>query len=429
MAAGMTQESFLTDDFLRQLISVGEVDLLVGITSNEGSNSANRAAQAAEEAVLRNFPRDRAVLINLDGGSKDPGLSEGEELGLIRKGEGRSIESLRTFRRISARSRNVFTVGTSLRTILAAADLSCARACVIIPASAENVVPSWIESLLRPVYREGYDFVAPLYSRHKFDGLLTRNILFPLSRTLFGRAVRELVPTEFAFSGRLAARCLAEGSWNEEALQETGEMWIAIAALLGDYRCCQTFLGPKVRVSAGSSVVSAIRQTVNGMFWSLDSTAPIWLNPPQLSQVHTIGPDQQISGEYVRVDRKKLLAIYRSGIEELSQILGSILSPDTYAELSKLSSTEETTFHLSNPLWVRVVYEFAASYHHSVLNRDHLVQALVPIYRGRVASFLIRHRASNFDEIHADIEDLNQEFERQKNWFFDLWNMKGQGES
>jgi len=129
------------------------------------------------------------------------------------------------------------------------------------------------------------------------------------------------------------------------------------------------------------------------------------------------------------VDRKKLLAIYRSGIEELSQILGSILSPDTYAELSKLSSTEETTFHLSNPLWVRVVYEFAASYHHSVLNRDHLVQALVPIYRGRVASFLIRHRASNFDEIHADIEDLNQEFERQKNWFFDLWNMKGQGES
>ena len=46
-------------------------------------------------------------------------------------------------------------------------------------------------------------------------------------------------------------------------------------------------------------------------------------------------------------------------------------------------------FRFGTDLWVKVLYDFAASYHRSVINRDHLVQALVPLYRGKISAFLI----------------------------------------
>jgi len=73
---------------------------------------------------------------------------------------------------------------------------------------------------------------------------------------------------------------------------------------------------------------------------------------------------------------------------------------------------------------VKTLYEFAASYHHAVLNRDHLVQALVPLYRGRLYSFLQEHANSSPDEMEAQSEILCQEFERQKPYLLERWTAK-----
>ena len=60
------------------------------------------------------------------------------------------------------------------------------------------------------------------------------------------------------------------------------------------------------------------------------------------------------------------------------------------------------------------MFEFAAAYHHNVMNRDHLLQALVPLYRGRIYSFIVEHQSSTPEEIEADTEKLCLEFIRQK---------------
>jgi hypothetical protein len=52
------------------------------------------------------------------------------------------------------------------------------------------------------------------------------------------------------------------------------------------------------------------------------------------------------------------------------------------------------------------------------------VQALVPLYRGRIYSFLLKHQDSSPDEIEADSEKLCLEFERQKPYLVERWNVK-----
>lgn len=422
----LSEESFLTDDFLRQLISVGDVDLLVGVPSFNDAGTVAGVVRAVEEGVLRNYRRERVALVNVDGGSRDGTAEALREASALDKGDGSGIETLRTVRWISTSGRQESDPGSMLRTILAAADLLHAKGCAVIAASSENAAASWVNTLLNPVYRESFDFVAPLYSRHKFDGLLTRNLLYPVSKALYGKPVRELRANEFAFSGRFAAHCLSQGEWQNEAVQGGAEMWMAINAIVGSYRCCQTYLGAKPRSSASANVVAAIRQTVGGLFWCMETTESFWQTSVEAEALHTIGPDHQVTNEPIRLDRKRFLEMFKSGIAELSQIHSTILDADTHAELVRLAGVEEAQFHLGHPLWVRIIYEFAAAYHHSVMNREHLVQALVPVYRGRVYSFLAQHRNSRADALESDLEELCREFANQKAFLIERWKAKGE---
>ena len=62
---------FLTDDLLRQLISVGEVDLLVGIPSHNNAETIGHTVEAVEESFQSAFPRQRVVIVDVDTGSND----------------------------------------------------------------------------------------------------------------------------------------------------------------------------------------------------------------------------------------------------------------------------------------------------------------------------------------------------------------------
>ncbi len=67
----MAEDSFLTDDLLRQLISVGEVDLLVGVPSQNNADTIGHTVEAIEESFQQAFPRQRVVIVNVDAGSND----------------------------------------------------------------------------------------------------------------------------------------------------------------------------------------------------------------------------------------------------------------------------------------------------------------------------------------------------------------------
>ena len=58
------------------------------------------------------------------------------------------------------------------------------------------------------------------------------------------------------------------------------------------------------------------------------------------------------------------------------------------------------------------------------MNRDHLLQALVPLYRGRIYSFIAEHQTSTPDEVEADTEKLCLEFIRQKPYLLEKWKAK-----
>ena len=419
----MAEESILTDEFLRQLIDVGEADVLVGVPTYNNAATVGQVVQTIRAGLLKYFPRERAVIVNADGGSRDqtPELVRGASINDLQHST--DLTALRTLHSISAEYAGGPATGTALRTILASAELLRVSACAVVSPESTTIEPEWIERLLRPVYKGNFDFVTPLYRRHKFDGLLMRNLVYPMTRAFYGKQVREPYAAEFSFSGQLASHFLGQEIWTHEVGQAGTEIALTISAITGGFRLAQSFLGAKPHVDArAADLVAAMRQTVGALFWSLEPNFSIWSAKSDSQPIPTLGTAQEVTLEPLRINRKRLFSMFRSGVAELEPVLKSILSPPTLTELQRISALEEDDFLFGDELWARTIYEFAASYHKAVISRDHVVQALAPLYRGRAFTFLVENREASGEQVEQNVEDFCMTCERLKPSLLELWN-------
>jgi hypothetical protein len=421
----LEDENFLTDDFLRQLINVGEVDILVGLPTHNNAKTIGSIVQTIQSGILQAFPRERAVIINADGGSRDgtPELVTGISIDDLRRAS--NPYALRTLHSISTKYASSPSNGVALRTILAAADLLRAKACIVMSPESANIEKEWISKLVGPIYRDGYDLVTPTYRRHKFEGLLMTNLLYPMIRALYGVRIREAYTSEFGFSRRLGSQFLNQNGWNDAPGGEGAETRMTLEAITGGYRVCQSFLGEKLRVERhASDLVPALRQTVGSLFSTLEAHFPVWSTVAGSQSVPTTGSEQEVLLEPMRVNRKRLREMFANGVAELNSVFQSILSPPTLAELQRIARLKEEEFHYSAEWWVKTVYEFAASFQKSVISRDHIIQALAPLFRGRALTFLIENRNASANDVENNIEGLCLEFERLKPYLLQMWKSR-----
>ena len=418
----MAEETLLSDDFLRQLINVGEVDIVVGLSTHNNARTIEPIIQSIQAGILKCFPRERAVIINADGGSLDgtPEIVTGASIDDVWRAS--KVYTLRTLHAITTRYAHNPEPGTALRTILAAVDLLRARACVLISPDSTIPEPDWFQRLAQPVYHDNFDLVCPIYRRQKFEGALMRNLLYPMIRSVYGYRVREPYGSEFAISGRFATDFLNQEIWTEEWARMGAEIPLTVTAMTGKYRVCQSFLGTKAQPArSASDLVAIMHRTVGPLFSSLDRTFPAWSAIAGSQPVPTLGTQPEANGALTRANRKRLLEMFATGVAELEPVFRSILSAPTLSELQRIAALEISDFHYPVDVWAKTVYEFAAAYHKSVINRDHIVQALVPLYRGRSLAFLLENRDGSEKEIEEREESLCGEFERLKPYLLEVW--------
>lgn len=419
----MAEETILSDDFLRELMNVGEVDILVGLPTFNDATTVGQVAQTIRAGLLQYFPRKRAVIINVDGGSTDAtqDLVRAASINDLQHSNG--PRTLRTLHSISTSHDGGPSSGKAIHTLLAAADLLQASTCAIFAPDSTSIEPTWVERLLQPVLHDGKDLVLPLYRRHKFDGLLVRNLVYPMTRALYGERVREPYPSDFAFSGGLGAHFFALDNWSHEVGCTGVELLLTICAVTNRFKVAQTFLGTKLRVEhAPADLVPAMRQTVGPLFWSLDQQPGKWIEVTESRPVPTTGCESEAILDPLRINRERLREMFANGVSELEPVLKSILRAPTLAELQRVAALPDGECCLSNDLWARSVYEFATSYHQAVISRDHIIQALAPLYRGKTYSFIVQNENASAEEVEANVEELCKTFERLKPYLLEVWN-------
>jgi hypothetical protein len=121
------------------------------------------------------------------------------------------------------------------------------------------------------------------------------------------------------------------------------------------------------------------------------------------------------------VDVERLVGAFRRGVRDLVQIWELILAPETLGDVLSLDVRDATAYRFPDPLWARVVYDFALGHHYGVVHREHLLRSLVPLYLGRTAALVNATRAVSGAGSEAALELVGAAFESQKPYLVERW--------
>jgi hypothetical protein len=415
--------SLLSDELLRQLIAVGQVDVLVGLPTLNHADTVGAAVRATHVVFNGVFARERTVLLNVDGGSTDGTPDAVREASFI---EGETVLasfSLRSRHRISAPYHGVPGKAGGIRTIFAAADLLQARAVAVLDPEVVSVTPDSLAALLRPVMNDGQDFVSPAYARHPLDGPLVTQAVRPLFRSAYGRRLHEPLAGELACSGRFAARCLELPEWESDLLRAGIDLWLSAVAAAESFRIAEARLGPRqLAPRSRPGVAALVPQVLDALFTCLRLHEAVWTIRQGTEAVPIYGePVPTPPPPGAAVDPEASADLFREGLPALEPILARALRPATLEAFRVAAAAPGPGVSLSDELWTAAVVELAAAHRQAALSRDHLVRAAVPLYLGRVAAFAARNAGAPPEVVDRRLEDLCLHFERFKPELVGLW--------
>src|SRR4030042_3285690 len=158
----------------KRIEEIRSADILVGIPCYNNEKTIAHVIQMVTRGLDKYYRDLRSVILVADGGSPAD-----------------TREAARDFQikpwqeKIVSIYRGPAGKGTALRSVFAAARVLQSRACAVVDADLRSITSDWIQYLLDPVINHDFQFVAPVYLRHKYDATITNNIVYNFTRALY----------------------------------------------------------------------------------------------------------------------------------------------------------------------------------------------------------------------------------------------------
>lgn len=411
----------MREDVGLKLTEIGSADILVGIPSFNNADTIGHVVRAVQAGFAKYFPDKKAILINSDGGSTD-GTREIVEKTIIDDFQPLLINQRQSLlSKIVTPYHGIRGKGSAFRTVFEIARALGIKACAVVDSDLRSITPEWIELLIRPVLEHSFDFVSPYYLRHKYDGTITNSIVYPVTRALYGKRIRQPIGGDFGFSGRLAEFYLTKDVWESDVARFGIDIWMTTTAVANGFKVCQAFLGAKIHApkEPSSDLSAMLTQVLSALFMLMEEYEERWKEVRETSATPIFGFQFSVGLEPVHVNIERMINMYRLGIKELGDIIKNILNEESFKGLKK--AVKSSPFSISDELWTQVIYDYAVAWHKKVMSKEHILKTLTPLYLGKVASLVTDMADSSAHEVEDRLEALCITFERLKPYLIERW--------
>ena len=400
------------------------IELMVGLLTLNNAGTIESLVKSIVEEVRQSFPNVSAVLVNCDAGSQDgtPALIERIAAGMI---------PLRTVPNAASTYANLTRESgfpgrdESIRNLCLTARQLQPKVCLMLEGQLRSLGSAWIERLAKPIYETGVDFVVPLYRRHRYEGTLVTNLLYPLTRALYGKRLRYPSGGAYGLSGKFACDLHTRSTWTGATGKFSVDGWMTTAALAGGYRVCHAFLGTRdqdTKIGAVDLSVT-LAQTVGGIFQSMEEYESSWERTKGSTAVPLYGT-MEPAPDPGPLQTGRMVSGFKQGLRDLLPLWELILSQDTLGQILALDIQDPEYFRFPPALWVQTVYDFALAYHDQTLHREHMLKSLTPLYLGRTASFVLETEHGDSAQVDEMVEALCRQFEQSKPYLVEQWRWR-----
>lgn len=404
----------------KRIEEIESADILVGIPCYNNETTIAHVIQMVTHGLYKYYKDQRCVILVADGGSTD----DSREMA-------REFEIKPWQEKIISIYRGPGGKGTALRSVFEAAHRLRVKACAVVDSDLRSITPDWIRYLMEPVLEKDYQFVAPVYVRHKYDGTITNNIVYNLTRALYGKRIRQPIGGDFAISRDVAKFYCDQDVWTTEVARFGIDIWMTTSAITQGFRICQSNLGVKIHDAKdpGQHLGPMFRQVVWTIFSLMERHEAYWKGIRGSESLDTFGYEGSMEPEPISVNLEGIIQNFRIGYQQFSSLWKDIFSDESFAEIEQCAGLKSEEFRLPTESWVRILYDLAATFHSWSINRNKLVDLVTPLFYARVASFIRQTLDMSSAEAEALVEEQALRFEEQKDELVRIWDEKSREQS
>lgn len=398
-------------------------DVVIGIASYNDAETIIGVLRGAREGLDHYLGRDGGSIVLADGGSTDQTLLRAQqELG------GRSGFEAIHFDRPRIDPLRMPYHGrpgraAAVRAVFRAARARRAKVCAMLDAGLVHLPPGWIDLLVEPALHDEVDYVSALYQRQPYEGAITKSIIYPVFRALYGARLRQPAAPEFGCSATLMDHFLEQGFWDTEEAYTGIDLWLATSAATGGFRVGEAMLG--VRAFAPRPVApdlnTALGQLVGSLLSDLEMRAHVWQRTRRPIPVPAFGSPPPLASIPSGIEVTSLLESFQLGYRALRDVWAWILPPRTILDLKRLAEAGRAQFRLADDLWAHIIYDFALAHRLKTMPQDHLLGALTPLYLGWLGSFILESGTADVEGADRRVEQLCAAFEAQRPYLISRW--------
>jgi len=406
-------DTALRDDARRRLDEIGRADILVGIPSFNNAATIGHVVQMAAQGMVQYFPDMKPVLVNSDGNSSD-----GTRDVTLNTPVPEGVEVIATvYQGVSGK-------GSAFRAVFEIARALGVKVCVVVDSDLRSITPEWIELLAGPIVKEGYGYVPPYYNRHKYDGTITNNICYPMTRMLYGLDVRQPIGGDFGFSSQLLDHYLSQDVWQTDVARFGIDIWMTTTAINAGFPVCQAHLGAKVHDARdpAASLGPMFRQVVGTLFGMMNRYEERWKAVGGSQPTAMYGQPIEVEPEPVPVTLSAMIDELRAGMKEHEALWQGVLTAENLAAVKEIAALSDQDYRFPADRWARVVFDFAVAYNKSGLEPAEVIGAMTPLYYGRTAGLVKQSQEMSTTQFEQRvIQTQAHTFEKLKPYLIERW--------
>ena len=407
-------------DHVRQKIEgLRMADIVIGIPAYQSGPAIVHVIRTVAQGLKDHYPDAKALIMIADGGSTD------DTRDLARSCDVKSFN----IDKIVTIYRGLPGKGSALRAAFEVAAFLKPKAMAVFDSDLASITPNWVRNLLDPVFG-GYDFVVPDYQRHKLDGTITNTIAYNLTRALYGRRIRQPIGGDFGISLPLVRDYLQREVWETDVARFGIDIWMTTTAIVSGYRICQARLGSKIHgeKDPAADLGPMFRQVVGTIFQLMEDYETHWRQVQASTSVPTLGDYVGEEPPPLSIDQESLIDYFRIGFRNFGGVWHKILERRDLDVVKHLARHADAgAFTMPVEAWVRTVYRYMRAFHTTPRQRMKLLDTMIPLYYGRVASLVNELRDKDAAGAEEHFEQQARMFESMKGYLLDLWE-KTEGE-
>jgi glucosylglycerate synthase len=410
------EDSALSLDAKVYLHNIEKADILVGIPSFNNVLTASYVISQVTKGLDTYFPNFKSVIFVSDGDSKDETLNSIKKLYLPSQ-----------VKLIPAIYMGISGKGRAVRAIFEAATQLEVKSVALVDSDLRSITPEWMQLLISPTM-QGTGFVAPYYNRRKYDGTITNFLCYPVTKSLFGKDIRQPIGGDFGLSIELVEDLLDSSMWALPDVCRFGiDIFETYTALGKGYSIKQARLGVKNHDAKdpSSQLASMFRQVINIMFTSIEEYEPVWKFLKGNSSTELLGDvESKSTPEQIQVSLPNTIEAFRNNYDTFQAIYKSFLEPEILNKFEELrqSQLEQSNVDFPSEIWAKTVYSFIAEFHKNpYYGREKLIDALRGLWIGRIAAYLKETWTESEEESEAKVVEEARTFEELKHYLIDKY--------